>query len=496
MAPRDRNLFAWQAYVIAMSFVVLALIVALGWTLASYSNIERQRDEAQNKATTAADAHRKLSEEVQLFKGMLGQQQFTEAEWGQLESSASSDEQKKLQDQYKKDMSLFGPNEPLQNKNYPKLSETLMRELRDRNLQIDAANRSQAELVKKTESTIQNETKAREAAEAKADSLEKELETARIDFQAKLDEGQKIISQVNETLQKSNAAHAKEKAKLEALVKEKTQRADELVSLNMKLKKRLMEVEGEEFQAAQGMIVNVAEGGNVVYINLGSADNLRTGVKFGIIDPQETRLKDAKPKAHLEIAEILGPNLSRGKVISGDLQVPVIIHDLVYSLVWQKGRKTRFALMGKMDMNGDGLDDREALKEMILQSGGEISEDLGPDGKASGQMTVDTNWLIVGEGYKVTANEDLDPRQRDFRQKYADMQQRAKELAVSQINLDKVLVWLQNGGQSDRTVPLGNASRADDFRDQRRLPSSSGSVSDLYQKKRLEGAFGAPAGDR
>ncbi|MFN9917328.1 MAG: hypothetical protein ACK53L_32375, partial [Pirellulaceae bacterium] len=104
MAPRDRNLFAWQAYVIAMSFVVLALIVALGWTLASYSNIERQRDEAQNKATTAADAHRKLSEEVQLFKGMLGQQQFTEAEWGQLESSASSDEQKKLQDQYKKDM--------------------------------------------------------------------------------------------------------------------------------------------------------------------------------------------------------------------------------------------------------------------------------------------------------------------------------------------------------------------------------------------------------
>ncbi|MFN9913662.1 MAG: hypothetical protein ACK53L_13805, partial [Pirellulaceae bacterium] len=155
-------------------------------------------------------------------------------------------------------------------------------------------------------------------------------------------------------LQKSNAAHAKEKAKLEALVKEKSQRADELVSLNMKLKKRLMEVEGEEFQAAQGMIVNVAEGGNVVYINLGSADNLRTGVKFGIIDPQETRLKDAKPKAHLEIAEILGPNLSRGKVISGDLQVPVIIHDLVYSLVWQKGRKTRFALMGKMDMNGDG----------------------------------------------------------------------------------------------------------------------------------------------
>ena len=53
MAARDRNLFAWQAYVITMSFVVVGLLVALGFSIASSSNTEKSMSDAVNQAKVA-----------------------------------------------------------------------------------------------------------------------------------------------------------------------------------------------------------------------------------------------------------------------------------------------------------------------------------------------------------------------------------------------------------------------------------------------------------
>ncbi len=493
MAARDRNLVAWQAYVIVMSMVSVGLMIGLAISVSSHSSTETSKADALARATRAEETTRKLTSQIEVLSGMLGQRQFTQDEWDAIKKLATGDAQTAaVQTQFEKDMKVFGANEPLQNRNYPKLADMLLRELRDRNQQIDTANRNQAKLVKETESAIKNESEARMKAEGRADKLEKDLEVARADFQKQLDAGQQTISSVSETLAKKIAEFSKEKAILETKSREEKEKADKFVSLNLKLNRRVREVEGEEFQSAQGKIVNTAEGGNVVWINLGSADELRPGVKFGIIDPSVTRLKEARPKAHLEIAEILGPNLSRGKVISGNIQVPVVLNDLVYSVVWQKGRKMQFALLGKMDINRDGLDDRDRLKAMIVQAGGVVTEDLSPDGKSSGRMTVDTNWLVVGESFKVSANEDLDLRQKDFRSKFADMQLRAKELAVSQINLDKLLNWLQSSSQTtERTVPLTGAGSTGN-EPPRQVPTSKGSVSELYQEKLRAGAYGAP----
>ena len=276
---------------------------------------------------------------------------------------------------------------------------------------------------------------------------------------------------------------------MDAALKTKTAQADDLIKRNLTLVERIRVLEGEDFQAAQGMIVDVAEGGKIVWVNLGSADGLRPGVRFGIVNPDELRLKEARPKAHVEIHEIIGDHQARGQVISGSLQIPVVRGDLVYSVAWQKGRKVQFALMGKLDMNDDGLDDRQTIKDMIIRSGGEVTEDLTPDGKTTGQMTADTRWLVVGKGFNVSATEELDPSQKAYRLKYADMQRRAKELAVSQINLDKLLNWIQSSNSADRTIPLGSATRASDFRDNRRVPTSLGSVSEIYMNRKQSGPY-------
>lgn len=490
MASRDRNLFAWQAYVIAMSFVVVGLLIALGFSIANHSNMKLSMEKSAEKENTATATTRKLSNELEYLKGMLGQRQFTEAEWKQLKESSTDPQSDALQAQYNKDMSLFGPNEPIQNRNYTKLSEYLIRELKARNAQVDTAAKTQAELTKKTESIVKNETAAREAAEKKSAATEKNLEKERIEFHKTLEEDKKTIAEVNETLQKKIAEHSKEKSKLEVTAKTKTAQSDDLIARNLSLVERIRVLEGEDFQSAQGKITDTAEGGKIVWVNLGRADQLRPGVRFGILNPDELRLKEARPKAHVQIVEIIGDHQARGEVISGSLQIPVISGDLIYSVAWQKGRKVQFALMGKLDMDGNGTDDRQILKDMIIQSGGQIAEDLTPEGISSGPgMTVDTRWMVVGEGFKVSATEELDARQRVFRQKYADMQRRAKELAVSQINLDKLLNWIQSDTGGDRSIPLGNASRASDFTDKRRVPSSEGSVSDIYMKRKQSGPY-------
>lgn len=487
---RDRNLFAWQAYVITMSFVVVGLLVALGFSIASSSNTKKSMEDAVNRANEAAKSTRTLTTELQYVKAMLGQSQFTEAEWEGLKKSATDESAKVLQTQYDKDMSLFSASEPIQNRNYPKLVEYLIRELRARNAQVDTAAKTQADLAKKMDSTVKAETVARETAEKKSADLEKNLEEVRADFLKKLDENQNLITQVNETLQKNNKEYAIKKAELESIASASSKKATDLLDLNSRLRERIRVLEGEDFQSAQGKISLVADGGKIVWLNLGKADGLRPGVRFGIVNPDELKLKDAKPKAHVQIVEVLSDHEARGEVVSGSIRIPVLAGDLVYSVAWQKGRKVQFALMGKLDINGDGADDREAVKELIAQNGGEVVEDLNEKGIKTGPgMTVETRWIVVGTGFKPSSNQELDPNQKIFQDLYYKMQERAKELAVSQINLDKLLNWIQSSRGGDRSIPMGTATRGSDFTDQRRVPSSDGAVSEIYTNRRNAGPY-------
>ncbi len=215
MALRDRNLYAWQAYVIVMSFVVVGLAVALGFYVINAGTQIKTTQEALTKANAADAKASDIIRQMETVKGILGQRQFSEAEWEANKSSTSSNpDVDAMQKQYQKDMTLFGPAEPIQNKNYPKLAEYLMRELRARNAQVDAAAKTQQELNVKTESTVKSETEARKKAEEKSTQLERELAEARANFKKTIDEGVAEISRIKEEQQKSIADAAKARAKL------------------------------------------------------------------------------------------------------------------------------------------------------------------------------------------------------------------------------------------------------------------------------------------
>jgi hypothetical protein len=57
----------------------------------------------------------------------------------------------------------------------------------------------------------------------------------------------------------------------------------------------------------------------------------------------------------------------------------------------------RIALIGPLDIDGDGLDDRVKLKAMILRNGRTVDYDLPVSAPGSGDIGPRTSWYVVGE---------------------------------------------------------------------------------------------------
>jgi hypothetical protein len=133
-----------------------------------------------------------------------------------------------------------------------------------------------------------------------------------------------------------------------------------------------------------------------------------------------------------------------------------------------------------MDIDGDGKDDREKLKNLIQQNGGEVVMDAGPT-KVEGGLTEQVRWLVIGEELKIRtdAEGNRDPESMAKAQQRADIETQAKSLGITKINLNKLMSWLQANQDSSLLGEIGSSNIRD-----YRSPStqrSGGRVSSLFQ---------------
>jgi hypothetical protein len=478
---RDRNLYVWQAYVIVMSFVSLLSIGALCYVIFQ-SGTNSTTVEAMKAQASASDA--KLREEEKkalLLEMVLGAKPSSQAEFDQISQSFSGNaEITDIQKKYVADMGLLGPN--VTDKNYRKLVETLMQTVRERNLQVDAQAKREEDLKAKYDATIKQETEAREAERKRANELAQQLEQTQVAYAQKEKERQDEITKIQQDRQKLAQQAETEKRTYLTEIDKLTKKRDELAKQNEVLGKQLEEIKGEDFQYVQGKITEVVDGGQTVYLNLGRADGLRPGVRFAVLDDDTSKVADVAPKARLEVVEVnqQTDHLSRARVLPDRFPTTILRGDRIYSPAWQPGRKVSFGLVGKLDINGDGKDDRDTVKALIAQNGGDVSVDLRPDGRMEGNLNVNTRWLVVGEEFKVLGGQ-LDAASEVMGKRRLELEQQAKSMGVSRINLDKLMGYLRGSNDED-IVPLGSATRADDFK--RRdppPPPSKGRVSGLFQ---------------
>lgn len=453
---------------------VIFLLLSLVGNYFMYQSSDKASTElAQSKEElnqARADVRARGTENL-LMKAMLGIGEVTEDEFNGMKDSVGADQDmNQIQKQYVDDMTLMtGPGK----KNYHALPAFMMQTIREKTAVIENLTAQVDQLQKEKNAIIDQETKRADAAVKAKVEVEKQLEAKEAELvdarnthlvaQAKM---QDLVTQANQKITSITRAASKNQQMLK----------QESAKLQTTIDHQVDVINGfrnEKFETSQGRVVHVVPGGNMVFINLGSADGLSTGVTFGVLDQDEVDVIDAKPKANLEVIKITDSHLATARVIfNDDIRNPVIEDDKIFTPFWAPGRKVEIALAGKMDYDGDGNDDSDRIKSMIRSVGASVSAQVDEQGVMTGKLTFDTRFLVLSA--------DVD----DANPAVGKLKSEAKQLGITSISLTKLLGYLRSLDEN-LVVPLGTGAKADDFQPTappgiaKRRPST---ISSLYDR--------------
>ena len=154
--------------------------------------------------------------------------------------------------------------------------------------------------------------------------------------------------------------------------------------------------EAQGVEQPDGRIINVDYTRNEVHTSLTRRSGAREQQVFTVFDSTSPGVPTNSPKGSIELIRVTDSG-SIGRIVkTTSLAEPILSNDLLWSPAF--GGVT-YALIGKIDINRDGRDDREDLKRLIQSSGGEVVYDLPPAGLGTpiGELTPLTDWYVIDD---------------------------------------------------------------------------------------------------
>lgn len=483
---RDRNLFAWQAYVIVTSILSVLLLGCVFYLWKIHTDLVKT-SAAKVDEMSKLNSEKLLSDKrVARLKAMLG---YNQTEDNYLSEELKTDpEMQEVEKNFPLDMDVFATS--AKNKNYREFPVTLINTIRERNKQVQDLKNLIEQQKAANETLGKSQAEARKLNDQAKQKAEDDLAQARRDHAAQIEklngEKAKIQQLVDKFKADLEAANNKLAAQLKTLRDENTKQKSTIDLQTVKL----AEYQENNFDEPAGTVTNVADASRKVWVNIGSDDGLREGVAFVVFDESTRDVADAKVKAEMIVEKVLDRHLAMCTVTSGITKSPVIPGDIVYSPAWRKGRTSTFALVGLMDITNDGRDDRELIKSRIRSSGGKVVFEALPDGKTAvapqtNGMDSNTVFVVLGSDV-VLAGDNPTKDQLDRSERYKKYINEAKILGIPQITANKLMGYLK-GVSDTRTVPLGSQLRGDDFEPRPEngvIRESNGEVSELFRSRR------------
>ncbi len=322
-----------------------------------------------------------------------------------------------------KDLTNYGREQTQPSPANPTVAGTLaaMRQaLNDANAQIAGLQTD----LKDAESRLTQETTMHGN---RADELKTSADTSEADLQKNLTQKAEELAGKDTEIDKwrdqyRNELVEKERMsdELDRVRKDLTGKIADLENVVDFMRDRVNKLENVSFEKSDGEIVSVNNTTRTVWINLGTQHNLRNQVSFSVY------LKDHRGvargvediKAKIEVTKIMGPRLAEARILNEDISRPIQAGDPVYSPLWTAGVKENFSFVGIIDLDGDGVSDRELLHDLIANAGAQIELEVDDKGiriPENAMLSIDSKFLVVGNIQDPTEFSGFDTKQLEVK---------------------------------------------------------------------------------
>ena len=332
---------------------------------------------------------------------------------------------------YQDNMMLYGPadQEHESTRNYQSLPTFLLSRIRDLNQQLTDLRRSENQLTEEKsqlEAAAADRTKKFEDGEQQARN---DLAAERDKFRQDREDMQKQKDTIATQLTDKDNSIADLQTKFDDQQKKLGKSVSDLEQIVDDQKIQLRGLRKESFEVPDATITSVNQKEGVLYVDIGSADNLKQQQTFSVYDKGATGVMEAKSKGRVEVVQILGEHVAMCRILEDDITNIIMPGDLVFTPAWAPGRIIHFAAAGFVDITGDGRPDMELLENLIRINGGQLDP----------EVTVQTRYLIQGEdrGAGIEGEPTGDER-ADFTSKI----RMAEQIGVDRLSVDKLLTLM------------------------------------------------------
>jgi len=270
---------------------------------------------------------------------------------------------------------------------------------------------------------------------------ERQLVGQKEDLVRQIAEKQTELEELNRKLAEAAQEYQKRITQLERDVKDTKEEVSQLTNPNPEI--------------PDGEIRYVNQRNRTVWINRGSADQLKPLVKFSVYSSDGNGVAQGDSKGAIEVVKILGEHLAEARILDDSMANPLLPGDLIYTPIWHAGRTEHFAFAGVMDINKDGQADDQVVRDLVRMNNGVIDAWLGSDGKLNGELTARTRYLVVGEA------------PRGHQDEYSALRSQAAKMGIPVVGLEKFMDHVGYSPNS-RFVEYGVNSNPQEFQDNTR----------------------------
>lgn len=471
-------------------FVLLWLVFTVMWYM-TYKEVDQHQSTskaATDKLRESDAALKRYQNEVELLKNKIGHK------YEKVGAEGSSDANEVL-GAMNIDIKNYGGNVAQGTYKATILElRTQFDKIAAQKAQLEKTNTSQEKLIQALRNTYQQQVVKHQGAVNEAEkTLEGQIEKS----EELLANKDKELTDLSRNLGDTTLRLDESKEAFNSMKNQKDSDINSLEQTNDFLQERLDKVTDVSFEKADGNVLWVDNASGLAWINLGTEDKLPKNTTFSVYEKLNRGVarSDKDVKGTIEITRVLGAHIAEARITSSKLGRPISPEDVIYTPIWQPGRKEFFTLVGKIDLDNDGQDDSDLLIDLIRSGGADMDNHVMPNGEMTGKgITVNTKFLVRGE---IPNLEGLPPNSVKAEQAKAvgkhflDLEKQARRNAVRVISLSDFLSYIgytprrrifKPGAGNTYTLKAG--SRSASTSDTIISRESSGQVSGAFDKSK------------